>query len=136
VIPEDPKTPSTPDLKLAAVEDLGDSSIDRIDDLFKRAVTDKNVSVYYSRVVYGNDDNSSIKEDLDKYTGVIGILPWKIFKVDYHRIEKEDNYIDKFSDKIKEIIGVVDNCMRNPDKKLKLINEYIYGTTEYNNDIQ
>lgn len=122
--------PTTTILKSAAVNDFGDSSVDVIDNLFKGAVSDKTLSVYYSRVVYGSDDNATIAEDLEKFRtfpGIIGILPWKIFKVDYHRIEKEDNYIDKYSDKIKEIIGVVDKCMQNPDKKLKLINEYIYG---------
>ena len=56
----------------------------------------------------------------------IGILPWKMFQVDFHQIEKVPNYIDPWRDVIKLIITAIEECKgkRNSVKR-EIIEKYV-----------
>lgn len=54
----------------------------------------------------------------------LGILPWKLFRVDYHQIEKEDGYLAPWMPAIAEIIDVMRRCTNDPDARLQIFSEY------------
>jgi hypothetical protein len=66
----------------------------------------------------------------NKYTN-LGILPWKLFRVDYHFIQKENNYLKPWIPKIQEIIGVISKCLdpANASIKSNIFNSYINKST-------
>jgi hypothetical protein len=66
----------------------------------------------------------------NKYTN-FGILPWKLFRIDYHFIQKDTNYLKPWIPKIQEIIGVVRKCLapENVDIKSNIFNSYVNKST-------
>src|SRR3989344_6154271 len=107
--------------------DYGQISVAEVELLFEQAITKKIYNIWYSRPVYG-DAQDTTKEDLlaVKDKRAVGILPWKMFRVDYHKVSRPEGYIDKYADKMKEIIAVVDKCMKiDKDNRLEIIDEYI-----------
>lgn len=61
-------------------------------------------------------------EKLDIY----GILPWKLFSINYNFIDKEKGYIDQYQDKIYEVISIVNKCnaANSSSEKYNIYNNY------------
>jgi hypothetical protein len=49
-----------------------------------------------------------------------GLLPWKLFDVNYNYIEKEDNYLAPWMSKIAEVVEFVKTCNEPASAPLKL----------------
>jgi len=57
----------------------------------------------------------------DNEVDVVGLFPWKLLKLDYHRIEKEIGYVEKWKDKISETINIVNELNNTSDPRQKLL---------------
>jgi hypothetical protein len=77
---------------------------------------------------YTEDSGCNIVNiDLDSFTQFcrdnkyinIGILPWKLFRIDYNYIQKEDKYVQRYLPKITEILDVVRRCLDAPTAEVK-----------------
>ena len=58
---------------------------------------------------------------------LLGYLPWKIMDIKYHYIEKDVEYLDKYKDKVRDILNTVNKCREDPDNWEKILNGY-FGT--------
>lgn len=56
-----------------------------------------------------------------------GILPWKLFRIDYNFIRKDENYLAPWLPKIREILDVVQKCNdpANADIKLNIYSSFV-----------
>lgn len=123
--------------------DLGEAPVD----LFKQimhAYDKKIITPWYGRIVYTDDDpndaNDIIDADLAVFTKFcnisgyvcLGILPWKLFHLEYTRIERVEGYLEPLIPKITEVLDIVKRC-NDPDNahiKLNIYGSYledIYG---------
>lgn len=111
--------------------DLGESPPDLFIDLM--AIVDcGSVSVKYFPIHYGANCETAIDADLAGMTEfcrandyqVVGILPYKIFRVDYHIVEKRPNYIDQWYDKIVATVDIIKKCRENPSAAEMIIAEF------------
>jgi hypothetical protein len=61
----------------------------------------------------------------------MGILPYKLFRVDYNYIEKEKGFVQKWKPVIDEVIDVVKRCLdpENLSSQLQIFNEYVSSKT-------
>lgn len=108
------------------------------------ALFDKHcVHPWYGSTVHCNGTTPDrTSEELDQFVlrqqqegnYVWGVLPWKLFRVDYHIIEPTRGYLDAWRFKIDEVIGVVRKCLENPAKKLEIFNEYFKKGEASNDD--
>ena len=60
---------------------------------------------------------------LSERDDVFGVLPWKLFYMRYHKINKEVGYVNKYvGDRIEKIISLVSKCnlMTNDNKNFVL----------------
>lgn len=56
---------------------------------------------------------------------LVGILPWKLFSIDYHYISPQEGYIDSCAEKIKEVFTVLDELRsEDPDMQRALLTHY------------
>jgi hypothetical protein len=120
--------------------DLGDSDVT----LFKiimDAYDKKMLSPWFGSIVFVNDKynldeaNYTINVDLENFTRFcsendhvnFGILPWKLFQLDYHYIQKEENYLNQWLPKIREIIDIVKKCNDPANERIRsnILNSYI-----------
>lgn len=96
---------------------------------------DKKIRVAYSPVVTRTHRDKDIilektRDEFEKhcrdnkYT-ILGILPWKLLRIDYHYVDKEEGYINNFADKIREVISVVSECNEHPDRKVEIYQQYV-----------
>ena len=96
--------------------DLGDCSPELFT-LIMDAYDKKIILPWYGSVVTGGDQHLTDLITFTKfcennnYTAV-GILPWKLFHIDYHMIKKESGYINKWLPKIAEVINIVHECLK------------------------
>ena len=58
---------------------------------------------------------------------IIGVLPWKLFKLYYNTIYPEKDYMQPWMPKIKEILDVIKECneSENSQKKESILNSFI-----------
>lgn len=56
-----------------------------------------------------------------KNVDAIGVFPWKLFRLDYHRVEKEIGYVNKWKDKISETISIVNEINSINDPRMKIL---------------
>lgn len=107
------------------------------DNLFKDMLDlyqDKVLSVYYSPVYVINDKeehnrellNNEYNKFLKETADIKGILPWKLFSVDYNYVDKDPNYLDPYMDKLQGLIDVMSKCAdaETKNEKINIINEY------------
>lgn len=102
------------------------------------------IKIHYGPVHKTSDDiNTNVTElissDVSVFTELckssnyinIGVLPWKLFRVDYHIIQKEDDYVAPWLEKINEVIGIVDRCnnAEHHNDKIRIFTEYIQSKT-------
>lgn len=76
-----------------------------------------------------------VNDDMTKYTEFcrannhinLGILPWKLFRIDYNYIHKEQNYLKPWLPKINEIIDVARKCLdpKNVSTRANIYNSYV-----------
>lgn len=82
-----------------------------------------------------NAGAESMNEDLATFTEYcaanghlnLGILPWKLFRVDYNFIQKTPDYVKPWLPKIREIIDVVKECTNPANAAIKsnIYNAYL-----------
>jgi hypothetical protein len=76
--------------------------------------------------------NNTVNEDLTTFVVgcgerdnlLIGVLPWKLFRLDYHWIEKTPGYLDPWYPKIQSIMEIVKQCLAvdTAEEREKIIN--------------
>ncbi|QYB17658.1 hypothetical protein PV-S19_0294 [Pacmanvirus S19] len=125
--------------------DLGDSSPELFT-MIMNLLDKKVITARYGDIVVVNDKydvdiayetvNNNLA-DFDNFCKEndyinLGILPWKLFRIDYNFINKEENYLEPWLSKINEIIDVVRECNipENIDDKMNIYNSYINRSTE------
>lgn len=98
---------------------------------------------WYSPIVYRGCGTKSaqdafIQDNFNKFVAscennyrVYGILPWKMFNINYHFIEKEEGYVDQYLEKINEVMDVVDECRKNPNIADEIISSYFNKTDDH-----
>lgn len=115
--------------------DLGTTPLElftRLMDILDRGL----LRAWYGRNIHtdvaDNITNSAqiLHKELDSYMDFceagghinIGMLPWKLFRVDYNYIEKENNYIAPWMPKIEKIVNIIRKCNlpENADKKYNI----------------
>ncbi len=64
------------------------------------------------------------------YTNV-GIVPWKLFKIMYHGVEKVPNYLAPWMEKIREVLHIIRQCNdpANAHRKMEIYQEYVDRNT-------
>ena len=78
-------------------------------------IDNKHIETWYSEV-RTDCDPRELNADLElfeRHIGgktLIGIMPWKLFKVNYHWIEKEDGYMDALLPRIERAIETIRLC--------------------------
>ncbi len=102
--------------------DLGESPVDLFK-LIMKAYDKKILQPWYGNIEHNmTANNKLINDDLARFNEHcasnkfinFGILPWKLFQLDYHYIQREHNYLSNLMPKLQEILEVVKNC-NNPD---------------------
>lgn len=65
----------------------------------------------------------------------IGILPWKLFRADYHYVTRENGYLDKWYPLITEIVSVIRICNEAvPELRYEIIMNFIESLKKKNSD--
>jgi hypothetical protein len=75
-----------------------------------------------------NDDVATFTQYCKEWGLInIGILPWKLFRIDYHYMLPTPGYVDPWMPKINEVIQVVRDCISAPStpKKLEIYSKYV-----------
>jgi hypothetical protein len=112
--------------------DLGESP-PSLFTLLMAAMDKKLVSIRYSGIYYGPDREDEINNDLQEFHQfckssnhiVLGVLPWKIFRADYHIIEKIPGYLDKWYETICGITDVIKKCEgKTPEEQNCIIDQF------------
>ena len=62
------------------------------------------------------------------------VLPWKLFRIDYHFIDKEPGYVEGYMDRINEVMDVVDACGVDPNNADAIISSYFNKDDDYYDD--
>jgi len=69
-----------------------------------------------------------LKKDLDQFRllkNPIGILPWKMFKCNFHIIERDEKFIYNYQQLINDVIEVIKKCKNDMQNYKKIINEFL-----------
>jgi hypothetical protein len=122
--------------------DLGECTpqiFHKIMSLFDR----KHIKPWYSSTVYlegpaSHHTHDATSEQLDAFVEecrggqsrkyIWGVLPWKLFRVDYHWVDKTPGYLDPYREKISSVISLVKKCLEAPiGERQNLISEYFGG---------
>lgn len=130
------------------VNDIGDSPVELFVELM-HAYDKGIISPWYGQIVFAKqpsvgvaarvDDMDKIDEDIDAFGNFtrsrgcinLGVLPWKLFRLDYHVIRKDDGYLKPWLPKIAEVIKVVRECLdpANVNQKYNILTSYIKDST-------
>lgn len=98
---------------------------------------------YGSLIPITNDEceNKLLDNDLDTYNKFcaksdyinLGVLPWKLFRIDYNKVYKENNYLEKWMPKINDVVNIVRKCLdpQNASIKQNLYNSYMRKLTNH-----
>jgi hypothetical protein len=116
--------------------DIGESSPDLFElimEMFDRKI----LRVWYGSIAGRDtvDVAAAMNADMAAFTAFCternatnyGILPWKLFRVDYHFIQREPDYLARWLPKIDEIINLVRRCNDPANAAMKMIiySEYV-----------
>jgi len=95
-----------------------------------RLVDMKCINTWYSDTIYPDMDEAILSKELEEFTGfaspfyVWGILPWKMFRVDYHRVERTPGYLDPYREKITDLMSLVKRCKADPRNAQRMYDDY------------
>ena len=113
--------------------DLGESQVALFTALIN-ALDKKIIASWYGSISYTAEEIHLVYQDSDNYIEFcrahdyinLGILPWKLFRLDYNYISKEENYLQPWMGKILELIDVIKKCNDplNVDKKYNIYASY------------
>lgn len=111
------------EIVLDEIKDYGNVELGELENLFYYWHKDKLLDVYYSPIITvdeGHQGDHNISELEDKVNelskkipenhAIYGILPWKLMRVDTIKVEKQNNYISKYQDRINKVINIVNKC--------------------------
>lgn len=110
--------------------DLGDSPVDLftmiMDAMDKRLISIKYYGMYFSAEGDPDVDLAAHTEFCRAGDHInIGILPWKIFRADFHIIDKIPDYLAKWYPMICDIVNVITICRElPPEEQDKIISAY------------
>lgn len=120
------------------MNDLGISTAELFTDIMN-AYDAGHISVFYGELT-SEDNMGVVYDDLTKFTEYcsnysggddnkyikLGILPWKLFQLQYNNVIKEENYLEPWIPKIHELIDVIKACNdpENFDKKYNIYASY------------
>lgn len=118
-----------------AINDLGDSPPElfmSIMDAFDKHI----ICPFYMSVIVNKTESevfTILNSDLEKFTTLcsqpnimgLGILPWKLFRVDYHYIQKEPGFLNNVHPRIIEVLNTVKEINALPhDQKIQKYKEF------------
>ena len=95
------------------------------------------IKVWYSDVVLGPsdyDNKRKLNDELATYTLFMqkdanvnyGVMGWKLFSCDYHRVDKEPGYISLWQEHIDDVIGLTKKCRStDPASREKVLNDIL-----------
>lgn len=97
---------------------------------------DKMASLNMTHITYNDNEGSNVMNaDMDKFTEFcrahnyknVGILPWKLFRLDYDTVQKTPDYMEPWMPQIQELMNVVKQCVdpANISIKTNIYNTYI-----------
>lgn len=114
-------------------QDLGQAPVDLFT-IIMDAYNEKILTPWYGGISFA-DSPLDMQNELNKYVKFcadgkflnFGIIPWKLFRIDYNFIQKEVGYVQPWLPKIREIINVVQQCNdpANVDKKYNIYASYM-----------
>lgn len=132
------------DLNDYLVSDLG-MSTPALFELLMNSFDMGMIQVWYSKVVFidagYNEDAAidTINEELGKFTefcrkskvSVFGMLPWKLFRVDYHFIDKDPGYLARWQPQIAAVVNVIKRCnsAKTLAEKRRIYSEWVNEST-------
>lgn len=106
--------------------------------LIMSAMDQRLISIKYFGLYEGGGNETSLDNDLAEHTQYcrnsnhinIGILPFKIFRADFHIIDKIPGYLSQWYPTICEIVNIISICKELPPQEQdKIIAEYCGSTT-------
>ncbi len=96
----------------------------------------KKIKVEYGSTILCDKELNKISSDLKQFSQqtkkVVGTLPWKLFKIDYHYITKDESYLDDIREPARQMIEFTRSIMDIPSQKeqIRLVHNK-YGFTPY-----
>ena len=67
---------------------------------------------------------------------VIGVLPWKLIRVDIHSVERENDFLKTHEPKIQEVVKILRDCKgKSPDECKKIIDAFVNPNCNDGDDI-
>jgi len=109
------------------------------DELFEvilRAFINGVLIPYHSEIIYRGEQSPAEQSDIlqrnydaffehcaGRYR-VCCILPWKMFNIGYHFIDKEPGYLDQFVDQINAVMDTVDAALADPDNRDAIVSNH------------
>lgn len=98
-------------------EDFGKCDVDTITQIFDQ-YNKKNICANYLNLSVNNNVEINVNDETVKYKrycednnyNYIGVLPYKIYTVNYHTIDRTDNYLAEWIPNIEQIIEVIKQC--------------------------
>lgn len=125
--------------------DLGDAPVKLFTDIMS-AYDQKILRPWYGPVHIPKRDSKShvdktahietLQADLDAFDAFCaehghtnwGILPWKLLRIDYNYVERVPGYLEPYLPKIREVLGIVAECLANPDLRENIYDSYFRST--------
>jgi hypothetical protein len=122
------------------INDLGDSSVELFTSVMKM-FDDKKINIWYGTPLGDKDTAEGLNSDLAAFTNhcqdlsytIIGILPWKLLQLNYHKITKEEDYLTPYLPMIELIIKFSMACVDLSDNE-KIIELDKFCNEHVNND--
>jgi hypothetical protein len=87
-------------------------------------------AVVVSRGTVMTADNDATYEDMRRFresAGVIGVLPWKLFRVDYHYVERVPDFLDNIREDAREMVRFVAETKKLSVAQQKYLTYQKYG---------
>jgi hypothetical protein len=108
--------------------DLGESPVDLFT-MIMSAMDQRLIQIRYYGMYHTDGCETALDADLASHTEFcragnhinIGILPWKLFRADFHIIEKIPNYLDRWYPTICEIVNIIQICRELPTEEQEKI---------------
>jgi hypothetical protein len=114
--------------KAKSLGDIGKLSVDEMK-IFIGLYADKSVTPYYYNLLWNNFDQHTdwkdkIKSDVnvfkqqvaDDHNIIVGMLPYKLFRRDYHWVKPINGFLDKYANTMAATANLISRIRAEPDK--------------------
>lgn len=121
--------------KARSIGDIGSLTCDEMK-LFIGLYADKSVTPHYYDLLWNNDDSwkQKIKSDVHNFKEqvisnnrvIVGMLPYKLFRRDYHWVYPVDNFLNNHADLMNSTAHLINRIRDEPDpiKKSSMMNSF------------